>query len=616
MDRKEEYKKRYPGINSFSKDQASLFFGREKESKELHYLVSLEKVTVLFGRSGLGKTSLLNAGLAPLLEKSNYRPIRIRLNPPDRNPGDQRDKNKLLEIFKLEIGAYKYRDQIPFNNRHFRLWDYVKAVPFKDETGNSYTPVFIFDQFEEFFIHQPDHQREFLEQLAELAHNEPPYRVLEWITSLELEERTDIQMKWADQPDLKIIFVVRSDRLASMQSLTPYISTVLRNRYELKPLSKEQAEKAIEKPAMDPSLVSGFIPAFSFDKNTLTEIVEELSSDTEEIESSQLQLICSFIEDTVYKRQQAQDADEIVVVNNDLINPAKDFPAIIDDFYEVQLQSIPDVRDRERARQIIEDELVINGYRESLSQRKMNNVLGVPDELISQMIYARLIKEEVTSKGVSYEVTHDILVAAIEKSRNRRKILEEQRKLLLEKEKLEQETKRKDENLKEQLRQLALEIQLKNEAIEQRRQIEDLGKKLKRKGLLTFLLTIGLLIATAVALVIVFRKKEAGIEERDVLINNTLEKYVQDLSEIQGKYDSLASAPPVLDTGSASNPKQKHNKPGGIDLIVTKKLDSLSKQVSVKNTSYSSNRNLINLIDSVKWKSSPLNKRRGSPISY
>ena len=57
----------WPGLESYEEDAQYFFFGREHKVEELLNKVLDAPVTVLFGRSGLGKTSLLQAGLFPLL---------------------------------------------------------------------------------------------------------------------------------------------------------------------------------------------------------------------------------------------------------------------------------------------------------------------------------------------------------------------------------------------------------------------------------------------------------------------------------------------------------------------------------------------------------------------
>ena len=59
-------------------------YSRGNEAAELFSLVKLNVLTVVFGKSGIGKTSLLNAGLFPLLRADKFLPVRMRL---DYSPG-------------------------------------------------------------------------------------------------------------------------------------------------------------------------------------------------------------------------------------------------------------------------------------------------------------------------------------------------------------------------------------------------------------------------------------------------------------------------------------------------------------------------------------------------
>jgi len=72
-------KYRYPGVSPFSKDQSEIFFGRDKDVDFLRTLVELQDLVVLFSKSGLGKSSLVNAGIVPqIIEKGEFNPILIR----------------------------------------------------------------------------------------------------------------------------------------------------------------------------------------------------------------------------------------------------------------------------------------------------------------------------------------------------------------------------------------------------------------------------------------------------------------------------------------------------------------------------------------------------------
>ncbi len=60
-------RRRYPGVQPFKAEQKDLFFGRETDIKEMLRLIEQEKLLVLYGKSGYGKSSLLNAGVVPRL---------------------------------------------------------------------------------------------------------------------------------------------------------------------------------------------------------------------------------------------------------------------------------------------------------------------------------------------------------------------------------------------------------------------------------------------------------------------------------------------------------------------------------------------------------------------
>jgi ABC-type Mn2+/Zn2+ transport system ATPase subunit len=57
----------YPGLRTFEKDDAHLFFGREKQVQELVALLARHRFLAVVGVSGSGKSSPVKAGLPPAL---------------------------------------------------------------------------------------------------------------------------------------------------------------------------------------------------------------------------------------------------------------------------------------------------------------------------------------------------------------------------------------------------------------------------------------------------------------------------------------------------------------------------------------------------------------------
>ena len=68
------------GLASFTEETRAYFYGREEEVAELARRVQRKLLTVLFGQSGLGKTSILRAGLVPKLRAQGYCPVYVRID--------------------------------------------------------------------------------------------------------------------------------------------------------------------------------------------------------------------------------------------------------------------------------------------------------------------------------------------------------------------------------------------------------------------------------------------------------------------------------------------------------------------------------------------------------
>ena len=75
----------WPGLSAFDEAAQRFFHGRDDESTELLRLVGQAPLTVLFGKSGLGKTSLVQAGLFPRLRQQNILPVYVRLDVRERS---------------------------------------------------------------------------------------------------------------------------------------------------------------------------------------------------------------------------------------------------------------------------------------------------------------------------------------------------------------------------------------------------------------------------------------------------------------------------------------------------------------------------------------------------
>src|SRR5664279_2306858 len=65
-------------LNSYEKEDSSIFFGRDEEINALYEMVFQSSVILIYGASGTGKTSLINCGLAGKFQPHDWLPLMIR----------------------------------------------------------------------------------------------------------------------------------------------------------------------------------------------------------------------------------------------------------------------------------------------------------------------------------------------------------------------------------------------------------------------------------------------------------------------------------------------------------------------------------------------------------
>ena len=219
----------YVGPVPFERQHEDLFFGRQREIRQLMYLLIPERIVLLHSPSGAGKTSLIQAGLIPTLEreKTRFKVLPVmhvasvpRLEDLKGLPAHNRyvlsallsleeelpedGKPSLAELAEMEFGAYL-----------------VERCPPDEDKPNQ---VLIFDQFEELLTADPTDTQakaEFFRQVGAVLQH---------------------PRRWA-------LFSMREDYLAG---LDPYLLPVpgrLETRFRLDLLAEEAALAAIQKPA-------------------------------------------------------------------------------------------------------------------------------------------------------------------------------------------------------------------------------------------------------------------------------------------------------------------------------------------------------------------------------
>lgn len=413
---------RYPGIKPFTVEYKDLFFGRDPDIERFGRLVQVEKLTVLYGKSGLGKSSLLNAGILPRLKQAL--PIFVRFY-------SFSEANQQLPLDRCRVVLQPHTSDTPLDRidtPRDSLWQICKAIQWQLAAADSMasTVYLIFDQFEELFTYPPDSVQQFAKELADVLNNRQPraFRdALEQKLSDDPDLLGDADWEWleSDLP-IKIVFSIRSDRMSVLNRLTPHLPHILRHCYELSALDRQAAQAAIEKPArMDleqvslppfqgsddpPPRVSFLSPPFSYDPVLIDRILAYLTGNGEkEIESFQLQIICDHVEKQVIATGQT------TMRNTDV----PDLDQVYHSYYLKLIEQLPP-DDQPVARHLIEDGLIFEAEerRLSLYEGQISEDFHVPAALLKQLVDSRLLRAEPNpGGGFNYELCHDSLVKPI-----------------------------------------------------------------------------------------------------------------------------------------------------------------------------------------------------------
>lgn len=430
---KEQLKYRYPGAQPFTTQQRQIFFGRTKDIENLYQLLSLEDLVVLYSKSGLGKSSLINAGVIPKIHlEEDFKPFSIRFGAYTK---EQEKKPVITTSQQLSLNNESkiYLDKlIPKDNS---FWYFIKDKQLQEKNKNK-GYLLIFDQFEELFTYPEEEILKFKKELKEILNNQIPQRFREALEkqfeedNLELtEEELELFHK---EVDIKVLLAIRSDRMSLLNELKDYLPNILRHCYELDALSVEQAEDAILNPAFrkDKTFIS---PTFDFDDNVLDAILQFLTKNyTQKIESFQLQILCQNIEKKIIDKKL-----QIVTVAD-----IGDIESIYKNHYDNLIGGIGVEEEQLAARKLIEEGLIFEEEerRLSLYEGQIFKSFGVTPDLLKRLVDSHLLRAEPSMQGgYTYELCHDTLVAPVLDAKKKRIEAEERIKA-----KEEQERKRKD----------------------------------------------------------------------------------------------------------------------------------------------------------------------------
>ena len=351
----------YRGLLSFGLGDAEVFFGRERAIQELLQHLGSGSLTVLHAESGAGKTSLLQAGLAPRLIGGGHLPVYLR-------PYDKAPAEVLKRAFVSDLTLTPALKSAP-------LADFLRQVA--GVLGPDTTMYVLLDQFEEFFTHVDEPARaNFVGELADCL------------------DDVSLNVRW--------VLSLRSESFGRLASFRPRIRSPFDNDYQLNRLTRDEAALAAVGPLRR--------HAISFEDGLLDQILGELGAT--EIAPPQLQLVCTALFAALPPGEKRFTLA--------LYQREGRAPGILRDHLQRVLSRDLQQEQRAAAQRLLESlitseqQRVIRTHQALVAELTLRGVTPhTLDVILNQLIDSRLIKAEETDEGVAYELAHDYLLDEI-----------------------------------------------------------------------------------------------------------------------------------------------------------------------------------------------------------
>ncbi|WP_284616722.1 WD40 repeat domain-containing protein [Aquabacterium humicola] len=391
----------WPGLAAYDEDSSSYFKGRRSEKLELLRLVTQFPHVALYGKSGLGKSSLLQAGLFPLLrEKKTYLPVYVRLNLHADSPlPPMAQAMQALQDALCSSGA-----EFTEPAKGESIWHYLHRRDLELWSVDNYplTPVLVFDQFEELFAPRQGgffDAASVMNALGDLIESRLPEE-LSGVTV----ERSRLSALDLQTQRYRTLISFREDYLPILKNWERGIPSLLRNFLALRPMSRSQATEAVKEPG-ERVLAPGI-------EHDIVEFVGNLDNDTQAVDAEVaiepvlLSLCCTQL-NTRRAAGRLIDADLLMSSGAD----------ILQDFYRCALAGMPD-----RVPRFIEGHLVQGKrYRASYPvDLAVQDGHLHRDELALLTDKRRLLRVDPQSGVDRVELIHDRLVGVVVAARDLR----------------------------------------------------------------------------------------------------------------------------------------------------------------------------------------------------
>ena len=401
------------GLNSYQEGQ--VLYGRSREIQDLSMSVFYNRQTVVYGKSGIGKSSLLHAGIFPMARLRGCLPISVRFDHASELSYRQQLIQRITESVLAAGGEME--DSSKDSDTPKSLWEFFHRMQPQKE-GQIITPLIVIDQFEEIFTLSKNTQpvRAFFDELADLFNNVMP-EYLNSDNALQKAEETgsifdglsvSSTSRFEQEMSYHIVFVLREDYLSYLERYAAHIPALKQNHYGLLPITYQQAMEIITKPC------EGLVSAEVADAIIRHITTEQDINDETPVDSAILSLYLSRL---FVKKKDA------LTISMQLVKEQGD--ALIEDFYAEVVATI----DR-KTMEYLEDVLInTDGHRENVTIESLYKKAGINPSAIEALEHAHLLRIFSYGNVQRVEFAHDVLCPIIVRRRSQRQNIARMRKV-------------------------------------------------------------------------------------------------------------------------------------------------------------------------------------------
>ncbi|MEO0734236.1 MAG: ATP-binding protein [Bacteroidota bacterium] len=248
----------FKGLDAYTRADGERFFGRDREITELYNRVQSGKLTLIYGLSGTGKSSLVRCGLANRFRSREWFPVYVRRG----EDITAALTTALYDAWRAEAdkqvgaaaGAGERTERSSSRRRLLRrkapatpppsLEDFIALGDLEERIERVYYAVyrpifFVFDQFEELYTINPFRKGEAYD--AEASDR--------WETEKHTFYRSVRDLLDSTRVSARLIFILREEWWARMNVFEEYVPELNENRMRLERMNDREMGEVIRQTA-------------------------------------------------------------------------------------------------------------------------------------------------------------------------------------------------------------------------------------------------------------------------------------------------------------------------------------------------------------------------------